>query len=67
MIMSASAKQENTREFKAKNASKQHQKLQAIFHQIDLAQARIKKEQEEIQFLSKETDELLNQLELKAS
>ncbi len=65
--MSASAKPEDSKELKAKNARKQEQKLQKIFHQIDLIQARIKKEQEEIQFLSKETDELLNQLDYKAS
>jgi hypothetical protein len=41
--------------------------LQEIFHEIDLAQARMAKKQEEIQSLAKETDELLNQLEYKAS
>ena len=65
--MSASAKQENTKEMKAKSDREREQKLQEVFHQIDLAQARINKEQEEIQHLSKETDELLHQLELKAS
>ena len=42
-------------------------KTEEIFSQIDLAQARIAKDQEEIQSLAKETDELLNQLEYKAS
>lgn len=42
-------------------------KTEEIFSQIDLAQARITKDQEEIQSLAKETDELLNQLEYKAS
>lgn len=41
--------------------------LQGTFDRIDLAQARILKEQEEIQVLAKETDDLLNQLEYKAS
>jgi hypothetical protein len=41
-------------------------KIEAIFNQIDLAQARISKDQEEIQSLAKETDELLNQWEYKA-
>lgn len=41
--------------------------IEKIFAQIDLAQARITKDQEEIQSLAKETDELLNQLEYKAS
>lgn len=40
--------------------------IQGTFAQIDLAQARIIKEQEEIQVLAKETDDLLNQLEYKA-
>ena len=65
--MSASAKQENTKEMKAKSDRELEQKLQDVFHQIDLAQARINKEQEEIKYLSKETDELLHQLQLKAS
>lgn len=65
--MSASAKQENTEKMKAKKDSQREQKLQEVFHQIDLVQARIDKEHEEIQYLSKETDELLHQLELKAS
>ena len=65
--MSASAKQENTKEMKAKNARERERKLQEVFHQIDLAQARINKEQEEIQYLSEETDRLLHQLERKAS
>lgn len=38
-----------------------------IFSQIDLAQARITKDQEEIDVLAKETDELLNKLEYMAS
>jgi tRNA isopentenyl-2-thiomethyl-A-37 hydroxylase MiaE len=42
-------------------------KIEAVFSQIDLAQARITKDQEEIQSLAKETDDLLNQLEYKAS
>jgi len=42
-------------------------KTEEIFSRIDLAQARIAKDQEEIQFLAAETDELLNQLEYKAS
>lgn len=41
--------------------------LQETFAQIDLTQARIMKEQKEIQVLAKETDDLLNQLEYKAS
>ena len=65
--MSASAKQENTKEMKVKSDRELEQKLQEVFHQIDLVQARINKEQEEIQYLSAETDELLHQLELKAS
>ena len=65
--MSASAEQENIKEMKAKNAREREQKLQEVFHQIDLAQARINKEQEEIEYLSKETDRLLHQLERKAS
>ena len=65
--MSASAKQKNTKEMKAKSDRELEQKLQEVFHQIDLAQARINKEQEEIKHLSKETDELLHQLQLKAS
>lgn len=40
-------------------------KSEEIFSQIDLAQARIAKDQEEIEFLAAETDELLNQLEYK--
>ena len=65
--MSASAKQENRKEMKTKGNRELKQKLQEVFHQIDLTQARINKEQEEIQYLSEETDELLHQLELKAS
>jgi hypothetical protein len=65
--MSTPAKQESTKELKTKNASDKERKLQEIFHQIDLAQARINKEQEEIQFLSKETDKLLDLLEFKVS
>lgn len=42
-------------------------RIEAVFSQIDLAQARITKDQEEIQSLAKETDDLLNQLEYKAS
>ena len=42
-------------------------KIEEIFSKIDLAQARITKDQEEIQSLAKETDELLNQLKYKAS
>ncbi len=42
-------------------------KTEEIFSQIDLAQARINKEQEEIQSLAEETDILLNQLANKAS
>lgn len=41
-------------------------KIEAIFSQIDLAQARITKDHGEIQFLAKETDDLLNQLEHQA-
>ena len=37
-------------------------KIEEIFSQIDLAQARILKDQEEINSLAKETDDLLNQL-----
>ena len=37
-------------------------KIKEIFSQIDLAQARIVKDQEEINSLAKETDDLLNQL-----
>lgn len=65
--MSVPVKQENTKEMKAKKDSERERKLQEVFHQIDLVQARIDKEQEEIQYLSEETDELLHQLELKAS
>jgi hypothetical protein len=42
-------------------------KIEEIFSQIDLAQARIIKDQVEIQSLAEEADELLNQLEYKAS
>ncbi|MEM8719176.1 MAG: hypothetical protein AAGE84_07680 [Cyanobacteria bacterium P01_G01_bin.39] len=42
-------------------------KTEEIFSQIDLTQARISKDQEEIQSLANETDNLLNQLEYKAS
>jgi DUF1009 family protein len=42
-------------------------KTEEIFSRIDLAQARISKDQEEIQSLAKETDDLLNQLESMAS
>ena len=42
-------------------------KIREIFSQIDLAQARITKDQEEIDVLAKETDELLNKLEYMAS
>ncbi|MGL6345194.1 MAG: hypothetical protein ACRC80_39340, partial [Waterburya sp.] len=42
-------------------------KIEAIFSEIDLAQARITKDQEEIHSLAKKTDYLLNQLEYKAS
>ena len=65
--MSASAKQENKKEMKYEKDSEREQKLQEVFHQIDLVQARISKEQEEIHYLSEETDELLHQLELKVS
>ena len=41
-------------------------KTEEIISQIDLAQARISKDQEEIESLAKETDKLLNQLEDKA-
>lgn len=41
-------------------------KTEEVFSQIDLAQARIIKDQEEIQSLAAETDDLLNQLEYKA-
>ncbi|MDJ0899365.1 MAG: hypothetical protein QNJ55_11185 [Xenococcus sp. MO_188.B8] len=41
-------------------------KTEEILSQIDLAQARISKDQEEIESLAKETDKLLNQLEYKA-
>lgn len=42
-------------------------KTEEIFSQIDLAQVRISKDQEEIQSLAKETDDLLNQLEHQVS
>lgn len=41
--------------------------IQEVLDLIDRTQARITKDQEEIQSLAKETDELLNQLEYKAS
>ena len=42
-------------------------KTEEIFTQIDLTQARITKDQEEIEVLAKETDKLLNKLEYMAS
>ena len=47
--------------------SSDNNEIERIFAQIDLAQARITKDQEEIESLARETDELLNQLEDKAS
>ena len=42
-------------------------KTKEIIHCIDLIQNQITEDQKEIQSLAKETDELLNQLEYKAS
>ncbi|MGB5637412.1 MAG: hypothetical protein WBM44_12120 [Waterburya sp.] len=65
--MSSPAKRKNTKELKAKNVTERDREIQEVFHQIDLAQARMNKEQEEIESLAEETDRLLERLEYQAS
>ena len=47
--------------------SSDRKKTEELFSQIDSSQAQIAKDQEEIHSLAKQTDDLLSQLEYKAS